>query len=589
MTKKHYLETEFEELMRDPKTIAFLDQGALDGLWYWDLENPEHEWMSPNFWRTLGFDPSTKAHLASEWQHLIYPEDGEAALENAQRHFADPASPYDQIVRYKTADGGTVTVRCRGLAIFDEGVPRRMLGAHTVIDDTRQSEIERQLSSMLETSDDAIIAWSVRNGILRWNRGAQQLYGPTHAMAAGQDPNALTDAGYPDGWDEVNARLSEGRQWVGDVTRRDASGKEIITSSRLATVSYGEDDIIVLQIDRDVTQQRADQEFAELVLRAGGMGAFEMRVQENKLYLDDRNRELMGVVGAGEVDSEELAQRIDPVDLAELRTAMQTAAENRTPFESEYRLHIPGQGERWVGVRGQYYEYDKEGNPGVIRGVNWDATTTNTQRAQLRLLNRELNHRVRNLFSIVLALITMTSRNETDTREMAENLRMRILALASAHSIGMSDDESTPIPFRTLLENMLQPFAGSRDQIDLEGEDVMLPQRQVTPLCLVLHEMAVNAAKHGAWSEHATDGQMVLRWSTRKEADGDRIFALDWCETGLQGTPDLESRKGFGSRLINQSLRQLSGTLERQVEFGRLRTRIEFSVEEKPDWQAKGS
>ena len=177
MVEKHYLEREFDELMTDPDTVRFLDGGALDGLWYWDIENPEHEWMSPGFWRTLGFDPGERQHLAAEWQDLIFPEDRDEALANFERHLADPDHPYDQLVRYQTAEGGTVTVRCRGKAIRKDGVPKRMLGAHTVVHDTRQHEVTRQLSELLELSNDAILAWSASGGVRRWNRGAERLYG----------------------------------------------------------------------------------------------------------------------------------------------------------------------------------------------------------------------------------------------------------------------------------------------------------------------------------------------------------------------------------------------------------------------------
>lgn len=242
--------------MREPATVRFLDSGALDGLWYWDLTDPDHEWMSPGFWRTLGFDPTTKRHLASEWQDLIYPEDRDLALENFQQHLADPAHPYDQFVRYHTADGGTVTVRCRGLAIRKDGVPTRMLGAHTVVHDTRRHEVDRQLSELLELSGDAILAWSPTSGVKRWNRGAVRLYGITRDDALGVDPGALTGAKWPDGWDAVERTLVEHGQWEGDVRHRGANG-EIITSTRLQRLEdRAGGDTLIMQIDRDVTAHR---------------------------------------------------------------------------------------------------------------------------------------------------------------------------------------------------------------------------------------------------------------------------------------------------------------------------------------------
>lgn len=141
-TDRHYLLDELETLVAtDPSIFAFLRRASLDGMWYWDLENPEHEWISPEFWELFGIDPAEKSHNPAEWQAMIFPEDRELALENFQRHCADPNHAYDQIVRYRHADGSTVWVRCRGLAIRDEhGTPIRMFGAHNDYTAIKRSE-----------------------------------------------------------------------------------------------------------------------------------------------------------------------------------------------------------------------------------------------------------------------------------------------------------------------------------------------------------------------------------------------------------------------------------------------------------------
>lgn len=130
--KEHYLKQELYALIRrDPRIFDFLQEASLDGLWYWDLENPENEWMSPGFWTLLGFNPREKKHLPSEWQHLIDPDDLQTALHNLERHCRNPDHPYDQVVRYRHKNGSTVWVRCRGLAIRGtQGNPVRLLGAH---------------------------------------------------------------------------------------------------------------------------------------------------------------------------------------------------------------------------------------------------------------------------------------------------------------------------------------------------------------------------------------------------------------------------------------------------------------------------
>ncbi|CQR47312.1 Cyclic di-GMP phosphodiesterase Gmr [Paraliobacillus sp. PM-2] len=141
---ENYLKKELYNLINhDTSIFDFIQSGSLDGIWYWDLENPEHEWMSSKFWETLGYDPKEKEHLASEWQDIIFQEDLKLAMDNFEKHFANRTHPFDQIVRYKHKNNSTVWIRCRGMAIRDEnGQPIRMLGAHTDITDLKKAEKE---------------------------------------------------------------------------------------------------------------------------------------------------------------------------------------------------------------------------------------------------------------------------------------------------------------------------------------------------------------------------------------------------------------------------------------------------------------
>jgi len=147
----HYLKLELYSLIKtDSSIFEFLQAGSLDGIWYWDLENPEQEWLSPRFWEILGYNPEEKKHLASEWQDIIFQEDLEVALDNFHKHCEDPKFPYDQIVRYLHQDGSTVWIRCRGIVIRDaSGKPIRMLGAHTNITQIKKAEEELRISEEL--------------------------------------------------------------------------------------------------------------------------------------------------------------------------------------------------------------------------------------------------------------------------------------------------------------------------------------------------------------------------------------------------------------------------------------------------------
>lgn len=148
--QENYLKQELYTLLNtDGRIFEFIQSGSLDGIWYWDLEHPENEWMSPKFWTTIGYDPDEKRHLASEWQDIIFQDDLKLAIENFHKHCQDPNHPYDQIVRYRHKHGSTVWIRCRGMAIRDaDGKPIRMLGAH--VDISELKEAEREISRLTD-------------------------------------------------------------------------------------------------------------------------------------------------------------------------------------------------------------------------------------------------------------------------------------------------------------------------------------------------------------------------------------------------------------------------------------------------------
>ncbi len=139
---EHYLKTELYELVRtDPAIFDFLQAGSLDGIWYWDVERPAEEWMSPRMKELFGYADHEVPNTSAWWQKHIFPEDLQVALDNFQKHCESPSHPYDQIVRYRHRDGSTVWVRCRGVAIRDEtGKPLRLLGAHTDVTALKQAE-----------------------------------------------------------------------------------------------------------------------------------------------------------------------------------------------------------------------------------------------------------------------------------------------------------------------------------------------------------------------------------------------------------------------------------------------------------------
>ncbi|MET0180704.1 MAG: CHASE3 domain-containing protein [Novosphingobium sp.] len=186
------------------------------------------------------------------------------------------------------------------------------------------------------------------------------------------------------------------------------------------------------------------------------------------------------------------------------------------------------------------------------------------------LLARELNHRVKNIFAVILAIVRMSARGAPEAKPAIDRITARIDALVRAHDMSQGSGDGTAVDLRELIETAITPYRSDGERCLIEGEGVLLSGRVAMPLGLVVHELVTNAVKHGAWSR--PDGEVRVRWARSGAA-----LRIDWREHG-DGPPRGDGRPGFGSALIRSSARQLDGTIERTFEPEGLAVRIEFPL-----------
>ncbi|MGG5821141.1 HWE histidine kinase domain-containing protein [Falsiroseomonas sp. HW251] len=191
--------------------------------------------------------------------------------------------------------------------------------------------------------------------------------------------------------------------------------------------------------------------------------------------------------------------------------------------------------------------------------------------ARVRLLAREVDHRAKNLLTVVQATLRLTPKS--DPHRFAEDVEGRIAALARAQTL-LAEDRWRGADLRALLEAELAPFvAEEKGAATLRGPALHLPAPLVQPLAMALHELATNAVKHGALS--VPGGRVSVSWALR----GEPTLFLHWQERGgpqLRGEPD---RRGFGTRLLERVVRsQLGGRLAMAWENGGLACSIELPL-----------
>ena len=196
----------------------------------------------------------------------------------------------------------------------------------------------------------------------------------------------------------------------------------------------------------------------------------------------------------------------------------------------------------------------EDGRPEFLLSISRDVTEQRQAAENQALLMREVDHRAKNVLAVVQAILHLTPR---DTPERyAKALEGRIASLARAHTL-LARGKWTGVDLRQLAADELNHYThDGNERVCLDGPDVMLEPGSVQPLGMILHELATNAAKYGAFSSPA--GRASLSWWF-VAATGE--LELRWIETGGPSVPP-PSRRGFGSTLIETNARrQLKGEL----------------------------
>ncbi|MBX7528457.1 sensor histidine kinase [Qipengyuania vesicularis] len=170
------------------------------------------------------------------------------------------------------------------------------------------------------------------------------------------------------------------------------------------------------------------------------------------------------------------------------------------------------------------------------------------------LLARELNHRVKNLFAVVLAIVQMSARDKPEAKPVTEAIAQRIRALLVAHEVSQGELDRELASLEALIETTLAPYRSQTQTASISGPEILLPAKRITPLGLVLHELTTNAVKYGAWSN---GGEIEVSWTQ----EGDSVV-LTWHEAGA-GNGETPERKGFGSMLMDSAARQFGGSVTR--------------------------
>jgi PAS domain S-box-containing protein len=239
---------------------------------------------------------------------------------------------------------------------------------------------------------------------------------------------------------------------------------------------------------------------------------------------------------------------IVPEDLERYEAAFLDAFHARQRFSAEVRVRDKNGQVRWLRCEG-VPRLDDLGRFLGYTGCSVDVTERKQAEEHLRLLNRELGHRVKNLLATIQALASQTFRDVGSLPQAHQAFSSRLGAMANAHEL-LVQQNWKGASLTDIVEATVQAHGGGENRFQVSGPRVRLSAKMALSLSMALHELATNAVKYGALSNEA--GQVEITWKVTKGPE-DRHLTMLWEESG--GPPVVApARKGFGSRLIERSL-----------------------------------
>jgi PAS domain S-box-containing protein len=526
-------------------------QSALDlavdlgniAVWRHDLASNRMHYNAQAY-RVLDIPPRPEGLTLDEVRQFVHPDDLPGVLASAQHAMRHPG-PTDMDARYRRADGSWRQVMTRRVLQRDaQGRPQAFIGV--ALDVTQQHEEQRRAAEMQRRFNQATEAagigyWVVERGGTRatWNASMRELF----ALAPGETPPDLPEwlrrFVHPDDQAAVLQRFDtwrrSGRQSLDlqmRTVRPDGSVRHISTHSRIERrqrlpVMFG---VVIDLTERRSAEQalRTAEQSVALAAHGAGLGTWQLDLDSNQAYWDDRMWQLRGLPPQPRAMSEaERLACVHPDEREQVQRQLSQAIRRGQPFEHEFRIVWPDGQVRWLASRSVEV---RDADTGARRriGVNWDVTDKrNAEAAQLaretalaesraksRFLAR-MSHELRTPLNAVLgfAQLLLAEERGSDAPAQARRRRLEHIRAAGQHLLALINDvldlsslESgelrialQPVALAPLVEQTLPMLGTLREarQVQLQlGELPGVVMADATRLRQALLNLLTNAIKY---------------------------------------------------------------------------------------------
>lgn len=312
-------------------------------------------------------------------------------------------------------------------------------------------------------------------------------------------------------------------------------------------------------LERWQSDQQALQENEErlrLALDTAGLSTWDWNIVDDVSAWNAQHYELLGYRhDAMPASYDAWVERLHPDDRATAIGDCQAAARQRSEFALPYRILRPDGDVRWCEMRGRFF-FGTRGHPVRMIAVVNDVTERRRAEEAQRVLVAELQHRTRNLLTVVQSLAMQTMETTATHDEFEEGFLERLRSLSRVQNL-LSNGHGESVTLDGLLNMEFEVFCSESDflKIELSGPEVILGYRMAQMMALGIHELATNALKYGSLSERSVQGRLSVHW----HLDGvgaDRRLNIEWHEQGIVVAPaTAEGKKhGYGRTLIEQDL-----------------------------------
>ncbi|HEY3949642.1 sensor histidine kinase [Phenylobacterium sp.] len=330
-------------------------------------------------------------------------------------------------------------------------------------------------------------------------------------------------------------------------------------------------------LEIDVTERR--EMAAELIeqrrrlqvaVEATGLGFWEWDIDAGKVVWSERNRALYGLTADEPISVPRYLELVHPEDRERVRAGFleaRDAPQGGGEYAFEHRVVTPGGVTRWISAHG-HIGRDAEGKARLVVGTSLDVTERKVAEERRSLLMGELAHRAKNGIAILMAIVSQTARGQETVEGFLELIMARLQAMADSQDL-VTASGGKPVPLGDVIGKALTPFGRARVDMDPGLETVTLRGDMAIGMGLLLHELATNAVKYGAFS--AQGGRVAV---TLEDAPEGRV-AYAWRESGGPAV-SAPNKPGFGARLLQQVLRPQGGEVTPAFDPDGFHARIEF-------------